>query len=142
MVLNARPDGFWKADPVCRITSRKWRHRTARIAKRAKQKKPMARKRNESNVTPGNNQLQYPPERVVRLLVGIRSAIGMAESHLRLLKGARFQAGKRPIRLGYVRREVRVGILRDVESEPASSSGSQLRARPRKASLTANPPRP
>jgi hypothetical protein len=40
----------------------------------------MARKRTESNGTADDNHLHFPPERVVRLLVGIKSAIGFAEA--------------------------------------------------------------
>ena len=45
---------------------------------RAKRKTTMARKRSESNGN--NNHLHFPPERILRLLQGIKSAIGLAEA--------------------------------------------------------------
>jgi hypothetical protein len=51
-----------------------------RPSNRAKQKITMARKRTESNETGNNHHLQFPQERIVRLLQGIKSAIGLAEA--------------------------------------------------------------
>lgn len=49
------------------------------LGKAPNQKFTMARKRSESNGTNGINHIQYPPERIIRLLVGIRSTISLAE---------------------------------------------------------------
>ena len=46
------------------------------------QKINMARKKNRSNGTTDNNDPHFPPERVVRLLVGIKSTISFAESRV------------------------------------------------------------
>ena len=42
-------------------------------------KKNMVRKKTESNGTNGNHHLRFPPARILRLLAGVRAAIGLAE---------------------------------------------------------------
>ncbi len=54
--------------------------RSKQIQKRAKRKVTMARKRSESNEVVNGAHVDFPPERIMRLLHGIKSAISLAEA--------------------------------------------------------------
>jgi hypothetical protein len=54
----------------------------------------MAGKQTESNEAAGYNNLLFPPERIVRLLVGIKSAIGLAEARAVSFEGLEQLSGR------------------------------------------------